>query len=153
MSPSSSQEEKQSSPAPPLRRTMGTARRVACALLLIVGGCGDSPVEKCDDMLSTICSRLVECVGGVSQQACLHEFQASVPCGATTDVSAGYDRCMGQLRGFTCSTLFPTDPMTGEHGLELPADCKGVIQLGGDDTSGKPVPLDDAIGSVVQSEP
>lgn len=135
--------------------TTSMARRATCALLLIVGGCGDSPVEKCDDMLSTICSRLVECVGGVSQQACVQELQVAVPCGATTDVTAGYDRCMDQLRGFTCSTLFPTDPMTGEHWLVLPADCEGVLQLGGDggNVTGQPAPMDEAIESVLQSEP
>jgi len=132
--------------------TTTMARRAACALLLIVGGCGDSPVEKCDDMLSTICSRIVECVGGVSQQTCEQEFQAAVACGATTDVGAGYDRCMDLIRNFTCSTLFPTDPSTGEQLIVLPADCQGVLQSG-DDVTGQPVELDEALGSVMPSEP
>lgn len=132
--------------------TTTMARRAACALLLLVGGCGDSPVEKCDDMLSTICSRIVECVGGVSQPACEQEFQAAVACGATTDVGTGYDRCMDLIRSFTCSTLFQTDPGTGEQSIVLPADCEGVLQSGANGAS-VATTLHETIGSVMQSEP
>lgn len=104
-------------------------------------------------MLSTLCSRLVECVGGVSKQECLQELQIVVPCGAATEVNASYDRCMDQLRGSTCSTLFPTDPSTGERWLALPADCEGIFEVDGDDATGQPVSLGEAIGALMQSEP
>ncbi|KAB2911002.1 MAG: hypothetical protein F9K40_01565 [Kofleriaceae bacterium] len=119
-------------------------------LLLIVGGCGESPTEKCDDLLSTVCSRVVECIGGVTQQACVQEFQAAVSCGAVTDISESYDRCMDQLHGFTCSTLFPTDPATGERLFALPADCVDVFSTG-DDVAGEPAAMEATVGALMES--
>ena len=103
---------------------------VVFMMLIACGADEPSPVEKCDDFLSEVCDRGVECLGGgVTHAACIQELQAVVPCGSARDVTASYDRCMDQIRSFSCGVLFPTDPETGQPGLELPADCSGVIRV------------------------
>jgi hypothetical protein len=34
---------------------------------------------------------------------------------------------MDEMESFSCDTLFPVDPDTGEPALENPADCEGVL--------------------------
>lgn len=108
-------------------------KRTMFVLAVTVAGCGgeDSPVEKCDDLVSTVCDRLVECLPGAATRAqCIQEIQAALPCGSAQDVTASYGRCMEHLREFSCPVLFPNDPETGEPSLVLPADCQGVILTG-----------------------
>jgi hypothetical protein len=52
-----------------------------------------------------------------------------LPCGSTKQVGATYDSCVQQIKGDTCPVLFPADPQTGAHSVNLPADCNGVIQM------------------------
>jgi hypothetical protein len=97
-------------------------------VLVLVVGCGtdESPVDKCDDLVDTLCDRGVQCLGGAHTD-CVQTFQQALSCGAAKDVSSSYDRCIAQLEADSCALLFPTDPQTGDPSLDLPADCMGVI--------------------------
>jgi len=99
---------------------------------LMVAGCSDSdheatPAEKCDSLISDICNRLVECVGGRTQEQCEEAVGMEIPCGSTKAVSSDYDRCVDQVGENSCYYLFHNDPATGEPVLTLPAACKEVI--------------------------
>jgi hypothetical protein len=97
--------------------------------LIVVAGCAtESAVDKCDDLTERLCDRAVACMPSAGNHStCVQEVQGVLPCGAATDVSASYDRCMSQLETTSCSILFPTNPQTGEAELGPPADCKAVI--------------------------
>jgi hypothetical protein len=150
MSPTNYRAQDRSSP----RFAQHRAKLAVCVLFLAFAGCSDdpSPTEKCDDLLTNVCSRIVACVGGVTQQECVQELQSAASCGSVTGVNANYDRCMQQLRGFSCSVLFPADPQSGELTFEPPSDCRAVFQ-GSSDVTGLEEPIEEAIGSLMQSEP
>jgi hypothetical protein len=102
--------------------------------MFLVGCGGDarekSPVEKCDDFVDSLCDRAVACIAGASgmHADCVAAFDtADFSCADVKSVSAGYDRCMDQLRSSSCGTLFPVDPDTGDQALELPADCARIL--------------------------
>lgn len=97
-------------------------------LIVVLVGCGaeKSPVEKCDDLVDVICDRGVQCLGG-SVNECVQAVRSELPCGSAKSVSASYDRCVDQLETNSCSVLFPTNPMTGQPEIRLPADCMQVI--------------------------
>ncbi|HVK77910.1 MAG TPA: hypothetical protein VM734_31605 [Kofleriaceae bacterium] len=126
-----------------MKRTM-----FVLAVTLVACGGEDTPVEKCDDLVSTVCDRLVECLPGAATRAqCIQEIQAALPCGSARDVTASYGRCMENLEEFSCPVLFPNDPETGEPSLVLPADCQGVILTGRASDPAEPhaTPLPDAL--------
>jgi hypothetical protein len=97
--------------------------------LFAVAGCGTeaSPVEKCDDLVDTLCDKGVQCLGG-SHAECVQAAQTTLPCGSARSVTTSYDRCVDQLESASCSVLFAFNSVTGELELRLPADCRGVIQ-------------------------
>jgi hypothetical protein len=97
--------------------------------VIVLAGCGsESAVDKCDNLVDTLCDRAVTCVPGNGNHAtCVASVQTALPCGSAKTVSASYDRCMSQLESSSCSVLFPTNPQTGETELSLPADCNAVI--------------------------
>ena len=97
------------------------------ALVWVVGCGGEpSPVEKCDDLLDVLCDRGVQCLGGTHAE-CVQALQSALPCGSAKAVSASYDRCIDQLQGASCASLFPPDPQSGQPALRLPADCMSVV--------------------------
>jgi hypothetical protein len=104
-----------------------SVKRILVALVLV--GCGsESAVDKCDDLVDTVCDRAVSCQPAMGTHAmCVAQIQTVLPCGQAKKVSATYDRCIDQLESSSCSVLFPTDPQTGEAELALPADCNSVI--------------------------
>jgi hypothetical protein len=107
----------------------GTVVVMAVGLLGWVG-CGDkSPAEKCDDLVSLICDRAVDCIAGASgmHAECVHAFDQVMLCENTKSVGPSYDRCLDQLEAQSCQALFPTDPDTGEQTLTLPVDCESVL--------------------------
>jgi hypothetical protein len=106
------------------------SRFAAISFSLFLGACGggESAVEKCDDLVDTLCEKGVECVGG-SKAECVQAAASQLACGRAVKVTASYDRCLDEIDEFSCSTLFPTDPETGQPTLSLPADCMGVILL------------------------
>ena len=101
--------------------------KLGIVVAVLVSGCGTerSPVEKCDDLLDTLCDRGVQCLGGAHAD-CVQAFRTELACGSVKAVSASYDRCIDQLQAGSCSFLFPLDPQ-GQPSLQLPADCKGVV--------------------------
>jgi hypothetical protein len=107
---------------------------VMTAMVLAVlggGGCGEdkSPAEKCEDLVSLICDRAVECIAGAAgmHSACVQAFEQEASCASTRSVSASYDRCLDRLDAVSCQALVTTDPATGETMLEVPTECHGVL--------------------------
>lgn len=102
-------------------------------LVMVAGlGCGGgssrpkTAPEKCDDLLSALCDRVVSCIGGGTHSECVQGLQSGIPCGSATMVSASYDRCLDQVNHNSCDILFPSDGMGGRD-VVLPADCSRVI--------------------------
>ena len=102
---------------------------VACACVVSACSGGDEAgaVEKCDRFVDTLCDRIVSCIGNITHGECVQVSQQEVGCGAALEVSESYDRCIDQFSTFSCSILFPVDPITGQPETELPADCVGVL--------------------------
>jgi hypothetical protein len=107
-------------------------------LLGLVGcGGGDSPEEKCENFLSTVCDRGLECAPAEtpSHASCVDALESVVPCGMVESVGDSFDSCMDKVESNSCATLFPRDSQ-GEVALVLPADCNGVLEgpesFGGD---------------------
>jgi hypothetical protein len=113
----------------------GVVKQFVMVVVVAVGflGCASdavkSPGEKCDDLVSSICDRIVECIPGASgmHADCVQVAQQDMTCTNTRSVGPTYDRCMDELDAVSCSALFPTDPATGEQTASLPPDCNGVI--------------------------
>lgn len=126
---------------------------VSAAMVMAAVGCGgdDGPVEKCDALVETLCSRAVSCApGSGTESQCVQSVQSELPCGSAEGVTASYGRCMSQLRSFSCDVLFPVDPSTGQRQVVLPADCEGVILLGREAPPAEPLstPFEGAAGLV-----
>ena len=107
-------------------------RIVLCVLVCI--GCGSdppkTPMQKCDDLITTVCDRGVECFPQAGTHAdCVSALQPALPCAMIKMVTTNYDRCMTQLRSDSCATLFPADPTSGQPMLTLPMDCVGVLTM------------------------
>jgi hypothetical protein len=106
-------------------------RIVLCGLVCI--GCGSSapktPMQKCDDLITTVCDRGVQCIPAAGTHAeCVSALQPLLPCAMVKTVTASYDRCIDQLKSDSCAMLFPTDS-SGHTMLTLPTDCVGVLQM------------------------
>lgn len=121
-------------------------------VMVLVGfggmGCGDkSPVEKCEDLVSSVCDRAVDCITGAAgmHDDCVRAIEGELSCSSTKSVAKSYDECVDLLNEQSCPTLFPTDARSGEMRLVLPDACLGVIltQSGRGDpvpTLGSPTP-------------
>jgi hypothetical protein len=100
-------------------------------LCLVLGcGGGDSPVDKCDDLLDVTCNRAVECLGEAAvgnQSQCLETLRANFACSQVASVNSNYPRCMEEMSSFSCNTLFQVDPADGQRKLVNPADCNAVF--------------------------
>ena len=109
-------------------------KRIAIFCVLGCIGCGggeETPVQKCDALINDVCDRAVQCI---PQEAgthanCVQALQQILSCGSAKRVSATYNRCIQQIQGDGCQILFPADPQSGGHSLDLPADCNGVILM------------------------
>ena len=101
--------------------------RVILLSMLLAACGGDSAVDQCDDLVSDLCTRVIECGGDGTHAACVATFQQVLSCGRAKAVAPSYGRCLAQLDAATCPALFPTDPQTGETSVALPADCVDVI--------------------------
>lgn len=111
-----------------------TTMRMWLGLVLAGVGCGggaDTPQEKCEAFLDTMCDRLVDCLAGADgmHRECVQALGDVLPCATAKDVTSSYDACLDDLGDRSCALLAPTDPDTGEQGLVLPATCQGVILL------------------------
>lgn len=109
-----------------------TAVTVAVCLGVLGGfGCGGeeekTPRQKCEDLVSQICDRIVECVPGAEgmQAACVQEFQSRQSCQSIKSVSASFDDCMDKLDSLGCAALFSTT--SGMTSVTLPLACNGVL--------------------------
>jgi hypothetical protein len=102
---------------------------VAIVALVVAGlaGCGgddkDPAVAACEDFVFSSCSRIVECVGGVSQSQCEDMVAQEFDCAEAEgeEIPAGFNDCLDDLESATCEELRPPDG-TGE--FELPASCE-----------------------------
>ena len=119
---------------------VGVASRLSLMVLsLALVGCGSSktPEEKCEDFLSVVCDRGVECLPGetLSHSSCVDTLETVIPCGMVESVADSFDSCMEKVETNGCATLFPRDEQ-GDAALVLPADCTGVLEgpgsFGGD---------------------
>jgi hypothetical protein len=93
-------------------------------------GCGDkSPAEKCQDLVSSVCDRAVECIPGASamHDDCVRAGEGELSCSATKSVGKSYDECVDLLNQQSCRTLFPTDARSGAIMFDLPEACFGVL--------------------------
>jgi len=92
-------------------------------------GCGEkSPAEKCEDLVSSVCDRVVDCIPGVgTHDDCVRAFDGELSCSSTKSVSMSYDQCLDMVGAQSCPTLFPTDMQSGEIMLDLPDTCSGVL--------------------------
>lgn len=105
------------------------------AMMMFLVGCGSnarekSPVEKCDDLVDSVCDRLFACIAGVSgtHSDCVAAIASvGLSCAVVKSVGTGYDRCMDKLDSGSCTTLFPVNPDTGRQSLVLPQDCSMVL--------------------------
>lgn len=102
---------------------------VVMGLALLAVGCGDkSPREKCDDLVSMVCDRAVECLPGAAgmHDGCVQYFQDNKFCDSVKSVGGTYDACLDQLDSQSCQQLFPTSS-TGTPTATLPSACMGVL--------------------------
>jgi hypothetical protein len=86
------------------------------AIVLLLWACANwRAPELCDDLAGAICAG---CSESLSEDECLAELDAQMPCEDAVDVSADYDECLTALDSSTC-LLFD----------ELPASCQGAIRV------------------------
>src|SRR5512140_3940536 len=118
-------------------------------------GCGEkSPAEKCEDLVSSVCDRVVDCIPGVgTHDDCVRAFDSELSCSSTKSVSMSYDECLNMLSAQSCPTLFPTDMQSGEIMLTLPDTCSGVLSTQSDrgdptPTLGTPTRAANSLGSL-----
>lgn len=106
--------------------------------LVIAGvGCGgggggpDTPPEKCDAFVDTVCDRLVDCLDGADgmHRECVEAFNDALTCATVKNVAPTFDACLDDLAARSCALLAPTDQNTGEQDLVLPATCEDVLLL------------------------
>lgn len=100
---------------------------------LVASGCGggsSSPEDKCNDLVDTVCDRLVACLNVPSQKAdCVSGAGQSLNCRAAKSVTSGYDTCMDALDDASCDALLDADP-DGDPVVTLPSSCRAVILIG-----------------------
>ncbi len=81
--------------------------------------------QQCDLLESTVCDRFVECSKSTDpagdKAGCLQVIGDAIPCELAVGVSATYDQCMQNLKGWTCDMIYP-----GQQ-LKLPKECVQVI--------------------------
>lgn len=95
---------------------------VILAFPSLISGCGDYEsraeiaTQRCEDLMSTYCTRIEGCSYFTSHAQCVSEFRQELDCGQAVDTSDSYDRCIDQIEEAHCSAVD-----------ELPASCEGVI--------------------------
>lgn len=91
----------------------------ACAARMEPDG-GADPMELCEDLLSAICDREVECRDDAPTHAdCVDIQRDAIDCGGIMGVSESYDRCIDDIGGQTCGAW------TAD--TRLPASCAGSL--------------------------
>jgi hypothetical protein len=96
-------------------------------LLALVTGCGggsgNSAPQKCDSLVSLLCTRVVECFNdGTTQAQCVDAVKTNLPCADADAVSSTYDSCVSEVQSGSCTVLFPNG-----NSISLPTTCMGVI--------------------------
>jgi hypothetical protein len=73
--------------------------------------------QACDDLLSRLCARVVECEMAPSEAACVEEASAGIDCDAAVGYSLDYEGCLGAIDALACEAV------------ELPDVCDDVIKI------------------------
>jgi hypothetical protein len=98
--------------------------------------CGDSAEEQCNDLISSICKRVLVCTEEItgskspagSESQCVEEVQKSAGvCSRAVDVSSSYDKCIDEIDEIPCDNFLADED--GTINIGFPASCKGVIQV------------------------
>lgn len=88
------------------------------------GGGSDDASKKCDAFVTKVCTRLVECNGGQTQDQCASTLNMIFHCESAASVSSTYGACLSDLDTIACSQL------VGASGTNLPSTCTNVIPPG-----------------------
>jgi hypothetical protein len=97
---------------------------VACSSSSGSPGAAKGP---CDALLEAFCSRYASCfpdAGTGAASRCDSAGESAAGCASATSVTNGYDSCLSDVNGSSCSTLFPSGPGT----TSLPTTCDGVVK-------------------------
>ena len=120
---------------------------MAMSLVVSLGalGCGGekSPSEKCIDLFSTICQRIVDCVPEASgmYDACVKEIKDTALCANVKKVSASFNDCLHEVDSQSCPVLFPDSE--NPQDIQTPVVCEQVLEAASFDDSlaSAPAPL------------
>ncbi len=103
--------------------------------LCAMAACGDSPKDKCNDLLNVYCERHATCVetAGVSaadakeiESSCLEAMRKSVSCEDAVEIKEkSYDACVEAVEDISCSTINAS--LAQSRTVNLPSVCKGSI--------------------------
>jgi len=99
------------------------------------GGSSGNPVQKCDDLLEALCTRVQTCgeqlTGTVApatfHKDCLDAQKAELDCSKAMSVDPSYDTCITELRTFSCNVFVTLDADQNITSVNPPASCMGVI--------------------------
>jgi hypothetical protein len=111
-----------------MKRSFSRGAIVCCLVgAFAVGGllgCGDdeTPADKCNALVNSLCARAVTCGFYASVSACRVDM-ASMNCAAAIGVSTTYDACMSQVPSVDCTAF--------SGGSSLPTACLNVILMPG----------------------
>lgn len=73
-------------------------------------------IAACDAYVNSVCQRQMECGGGPVEE-CIASARTELDCSKAIAYGAGYDVCLGEVKGLACSAA------------ELPQSCNDVIKL------------------------
>jgi hypothetical protein len=117
---------------------------VLTAATVAIGGCGgddapakSEPVQKCEDFGTTWCQQSIGClvtVGSLpeeqraaTQEQCTDVAIAAAQCKKAISIGNSYSQCLSDIRTMDCSLWnVPQDQLST---IELPATCRGVVQI------------------------
>jgi hypothetical protein len=97
---------------------------------------GETPIQKCEDLLNDYCQKAADCIVQASgqqdesatEQACLTSARENLPCGKAVSVSTAYPTCISDIATMTCTPILDYANDAGAPN-PTPADCVGAIGL------------------------
>ena len=104
-------------------------RLASCLFVVVVacgGGGGDSAEDKCVDLVSTMCDRVVDCGVLSSHDDCMEAFEDDIDCSKAKSVNDNYDECIGDIEDASCGELFQT--IGGQPQFIVPQSCENTFE-------------------------